>query len=78
MKNQGFEPNNYNSVDDFDRILRVADIISKRLLHIPILETELDLAKTIIKHYKAPEDTIDVFGEDYYNDIKSHPFFESI
>ncbi len=78
MKNQGFEANDYNSVDDFDRILRVADIVSKRLLNIPLLETELALAKTIIKHYKAPDETLEIFGEDYYEDIKSHPFFESI
>lgn len=78
MKDQGFEPSDISSVDDFDRILRVADVVSKRLLKIPIPETELILAKTIINHYKAPEGTIDVFDEDYYDGIKSHPFFDSI
>lgn len=78
MKGQGFHEADLNTADDFDRILRLADILAKRLANIPLPESELALAKTILRHYKAPEETMDVFDEDYYENIKSHPFFSSM
>lgn len=78
MKGQGFHQNDFNTVDDFDRILRLADIFAKRLVKIPFPDSELALAKLILKHYNAAEETIDVFDEDYYENIKSHPFFSSM
>lgn len=78
MKGQGFNQSEFNTVDDFDRILRLADTLAKRMANIPLPESEILLAKSIIKYYKAPDETMDVFGEDYYEDIKSHPFFNSM
>lgn len=78
MRDQGFVAVEFGKMDDFDKTLRLSDIISKRLTHIPIPETELELAKQILKHYNAPEETLDVFDADYYDNIKSHPFFSSM
>lgn len=78
MKDQGFNQSDLNTVDDFDRILRLADIFAKRMANIPLPDSEIELAKLILKHYKAPEETMDVFDEDYYENIKSHPFFSSV
>ena len=78
MKGQGFNEADFHTADDFDRILRLADILAKRLANIPLPESELALAKTILIHYKAPEETMDVFDKDYYENIKSHPFFSSM
>lgn len=78
MKGQGFLQNDFNTADDFDRILRLADILAKRLTKIPFPESEFTLGKLILKHYNAAEETMDVFDEDYYENIKSHPFFSSM
>lgn len=78
MKGQGFLQNDFNTADDFDRILRLADIVAKRLTKIPFPESEFTLGKLILKHYNAAEETMDVFDEDYYENIKSHPFFSSM
>jgi dsDNA-binding SOS-regulon protein len=73
-----FLQNDFNTADDFDRILRLADILAKRLTKIPFPESEFTLGKLILKHYNAAEETMDVFDEDYYENIKSHPFFSSM
>ncbi|MBK8397615.1 MAG: HDOD domain-containing protein [Leptospiraceae bacterium] len=78
MKNQNFTQTEFTTVDDFDRILRLADILAKRMVQVPLLETEMELAKQIINHYKAPIETLDVFGPDYYEGIQSHPFFDAL
>jgi HD-like signal output (HDOD) protein len=78
MKNQAFTMEEFAAVEDFDRILRLADVLSRKILNIPLLDSELSIAEAIIKHYKAPAETVEVFGEDYYEDIKSHPFFDAI
>lgn len=78
MKNQVFTMEEFNYVDNFDRILRAGDVIARKILNIPLLGSEIEMAQAILKHYTAPEDTMELFGEDYYESIKSHPFFDAI
>ncbi|HMV42622.1 MAG TPA: HDOD domain-containing protein [Leptospiraceae bacterium] len=78
MKDQGFLTVEFNKVDDFDRVLRLSEIISKRLTHIPVPDSDIELAKHILRHYNSPEETLDVFDDEYYENIKSHPFFSSM
>ena len=39
---------------------------------------ELEIVLTVFKLYQVPEDMIELFNEDYYSNIKGHPFFDSI
>lgn len=78
MKNQNFTMEEFSYTDNYDKILRLAGIIGRQLLSIPLLASEIEISHIILKHYKAPENMMELFGEDYYEGIKSHPFFESI
>lgn len=78
MKNQGFATSEFSYADNFDRVLRLADILTKRMANISLPDSEIEFAKFILNHYNAPEETLDAFNEDYYEGIKSHPFFDSI
>jgi HD-like signal output (HDOD) protein len=76
MKNQNFTMNEFLYSDNFDKILRAADIIGRKMLGVPVPNSEFDILQETFRHYKAPEDTIKYFGDEYYNSIKSHPFFD--
>jgi HD-like signal output (HDOD) protein len=78
MKNQIFTMEEFGRVDDFDRILRLANVIGRKVLKIPLLDSELEMVQLILAYYKAPEELMDLFDEDYYIAIKSHPFFDAI
>jgi two-component system, chemotaxis family, chemotaxis protein CheY len=77
MRNQNFKLEEFSNVSDLDRILRCADILSRSILKVPILESELTILHEIAKHYKSKGDLLELFSEDYYEGIKSHPFFET-
>ena len=38
------------------------------------MEKETELIPTILNHHKAPEGTLELFGEDYLSMIVDHPF----
>jgi HD-like signal output (HDOD) protein len=76
MKNQNFTMEEFLYSDNYDRILRAADIVGRKMLSIPVPDSEIDILHSTLKHYKAPQDTMKYFGQEYYSSIKSHPFFD--
>ncbi len=77
MKNQNFSMSEFSSVSDLDRILRCAEILTRNIFKVPISDSELEVFTALSKHYQAKGDLFELFSEDYYEDIKSHPFFEA-
>ena len=75
VKNQDFSILNYTEVSDYDRLTRIADILSRKLYSILVSPEENELLETIFRHYKASSEIIDAFGPDYYDNIKDHPYF---
>lgn len=73
---QNFQPEAINMVSDVDRITRLADILSWRMLGFVIPESDLKVELAIYENYSFPDELKESFGEDYYDMIKDHPFFE--
>ncbi|HNI90892.1 MAG TPA: HDOD domain-containing protein, partial [Leptospiraceae bacterium] len=78
VANQGFTQEETSRVEDIDRILRMAEILSLSLLGITISEEDSNILKSIMNYYNVTEELTSLFNEEYYTDIKSHPFFDSI
>lgn len=75
VKNQNFSTKELKNVSDYDRVTRVGEIIGKKLLGSLIPPEEEELYRAIFEYYKAPPELMEVFGEEYYDNIKSHPYF---
>lgn len=75
VKNQNFSIEELKDVSDYDRVTRVGEIIGKKLLGSLIPPEEEELYTAIFEYYKAPPELKEVFGEEYYDNIKSHPYF---
>ncbi len=73
---QNFQPEAINMVSDVDKITRLADILACKMLGFVLPESELKIEDTIYEVYNFPDELKESFGEDYYDMIKDHPFFE--
>ncbi len=78
VANQGFTLQDIKSVDDLDRLLRIAEIFALKMLGVTITDEDMDLLVKLLQFYKAPEELTALFNEDYYANMKGHPFFDSI
>ncbi len=76
MKNSSFDKEQMLIVNDLDRIIRLGDIVSRLLLGFPVSDEDLEISKMILEHYKADPSLLENFGEEYYETIKSHPYFD--
>lgn len=76
ISKQNFGLEELNSVSDMTRITRLADIFSQKLLKIEQTPANLELQDKILEYYKVDlEEIKEIFGEDYFDLIKEHPFF---
>ncbi|MCB1189106.1 MAG: HDOD domain-containing protein [Leptospiraceae bacterium] len=75
ISKQNFSTEEVPTVSDVDRITRLAEILSKKMLQITLTQKESELEDLIFQYYKVPEETKELFGEDYFQNIKDHPFF---
>lgn len=78
VANQNFTLNELSYVDEMDRLLRVAEILALKMLGINTLEEDMNIVSSVFQIYQAPEDIIPLFNDEYYANIKEHPFFDSI
>ncbi|MBK8398683.1 MAG: HDOD domain-containing protein [Leptospiraceae bacterium] len=76
VANQEFFVEDIHKVGDLDRLLRVSELFSLLLLGRKLMKEEMELVREILKFYHVQENIITLFNQDYYNHIKSHPFFE--
>ena len=78
VANQSFALKDVQEVADIDRLLRVAEIFAMQMLGVTINEEDIEILSTTLQFYRAPEELAALFNEDYYANIKSHPFFDSL
>lgn len=71
---QGFNKEEMEVVADIDRVSRLAEILAKKMRKIAVMEKENALVPAILEYYKAPDGTLELFGEDYLHMIEDHPF----
>lgn len=77
VENQNFHPKEIKQVSDLDRVIRLAEIIADRHLLTPLTEDKVELEDLIFAHYEAPPELKELFlDEDYYDNLKDHPFLE--
>ncbi len=78
ITNQHFFPEELDEVSDYDRLIRLSDLLARQMLDL-YLSTELDgMLQAIFEHYSADEAIVEAFGPDYYEMIQDHPFFELV
>lgn len=75
IKNQEFTIDEIAHATDLDRLLRIASIFALKLLG-NTSEADHQILLTLLQYYNTKEDIINLFNEEYYIHIKSHPFFE--
>jgi two-component system chemotaxis response regulator CheY len=78
VANQGFTLQDIQKVDDIDRLLRIAEIFALKMLGVTITDEDMVILFKLLQFYKAPEELSDLFNDDYYTNMKGHPFFDSI
>ncbi|MCB1160153.1 MAG: HDOD domain-containing protein, partial [Leptospiraceae bacterium] len=77
IEKQGFSPHEIGEVTDLNRLTRVSEALAKKMIGIYLNPVEEKIVSEVIKHYGEEEETIsEIFGEDYYEMIQDHPFFE--
>lgn len=74
VSNQNFNTSEITKVADFDRISRLSDILAKSMLGLELQKSEENLKAEIFDFYKISEETRELFGEEYYDTIREHPF----
>ncbi|MCB1190488.1 MAG: HDOD domain-containing protein [Leptospiraceae bacterium] len=78
ISNQNFPRSEIKNQTDIDRITRLAEILAQKMINIPLLKEEERMAKELFDYYEASEDTIEFYGEKYYESLKDHPFLKLI
>ncbi|MEM7180054.1 MAG: HDOD domain-containing protein [Spirochaetota bacterium] len=76
VERQNFPVQEITEVSHEDRVTRISEILSKKMMELPILEAEEELLTALYDFYQTPDSVRQAFGEDYYELIKDHPFFE--
>ncbi|MEM7179740.1 MAG: HDOD domain-containing protein [Spirochaetota bacterium] len=75
---QKFHLQSISEVRDTDRIIRLSDILAKKMKGRLMNPKDEDLLNGIFDFYHADEDIKELFSEEYYEIIQDHPFFEMI
>lgn len=76
MHKQYFHKDQITNVTDYDRLARLAELISWRLVGVYQNPTNRELEDVLYAYYKAPAEIKEVFNEDYYEMIQDHPYFQ--
>lgn len=76
ITDQLFKIDQIQYVTHHDRIIRLSDLISKRLLGIFRTMEEVEMEKALFEYYKTDARTQEIFHDSYMDLIRSHPFFE--
>jgi hypothetical protein len=65
-----------SSADELIRLIRLSDLISKRLLGIKGTDGDLELEQALFDSFPALSGEKDSFADPYFEKLKQHPFFE--
>ncbi|MCB1143131.1 MAG: HDOD domain-containing protein [Leptospiraceae bacterium] len=75
IKNINFNAQMISEVDDKDRLTRLAENLSKKMMKIQISREEEDIMNVIFDYYKASDEIRNAFSEEYMENMKDHPYF---
>lgn len=75
VAHQNFTPDALDMVTDVDKITRLADILSRKMLGFSLPKQDLEIEPILYEAYNFPEELKQSFAEEYYEMIKDHPFF---
>lgn len=78
VTNQVFQLNTIEKVTDVDRLIRLSDILAKKMKGRLTNPADEELMNHLFDYYDADEDLKELFSEDYYDIIQDHPFFEMV
>lgn len=76
IQNQDFPLASFKKVNEIDRVTRIAEILSKMLMNMKLTGEENFILYEANLYYQPKKEFSILFGEEYYSNIKSHPFFE--
>ncbi|MBK8398478.1 MAG: HDOD domain-containing protein [Leptospiraceae bacterium] len=76
VNHQDFTPDAVEMVSDVDRISRLAGILATKMLGFKLPDYEARIEHTLFHSCNFSPELQEAFGEDYYDMIKDHPFFE--
>jgi DNA-binding NarL/FixJ family response regulator/HD-like signal output (HDOD) protein len=74
IQKQNFNLDQLEGVNDIDRITRLAELLAKKLITIPIIKEEEELITAIFKYYNTPEELQVAFNQEYFENLKDHPY----
>ena len=75
INNQNFSLEDLAVVSDVDRITRLAEILSLKMMNVTLLQTETEMETKILERYGKSKDIKDMFGAVYYEIIQDHPLY---
>lgn len=75
IRNQNFAIEETDNVTESDRINRLAEITTLRLLGVKVTEQEQEVESVLIKKYKIAKFIEEMFSTNYYEIIKDHPVY---
>jgi HD-like signal output (HDOD) protein len=76
IANHGFTLGSIDTASDMDKILRLAELISLKLYKIPLSNDEEELTVKLVQSFNGDPKLLEIFDEEYYANIKTHPFFD--
>lgn len=78
VTDQEFSIDEIGNVGDLDRLLRISAIFALKLIGRKLMKEDVELVRAILNFYKVQEKITGLFNDEYYQHIKSHPFFEML
>jgi HD-like signal output (HDOD) protein/AmiR/NasT family two-component response regulator len=78
VHNQIFTLKYIESVTDIDRLIKMGEILAKKMSGIVVGMQEDELLNALFKQYEGGEEVRELFNEDYFEMIEDHPFLEMI
>lgn len=62
--------------NDILRVCAMSGLIARRLMALPLTAAELATIDAVSAHYDAPSEAIAAFNDEYYLNMKEHPFLQ--
>ncbi|MCB1193439.1 MAG: HDOD domain-containing protein [Leptospiraceae bacterium] len=75
IENQNFSIDEMDSVTEADRITRLAEILTLKVLGVKITVLEQEIGTRLIEKYKVSKYIDEMFSGNYYEIIKDHPIY---
>ncbi len=75
---QNFNKTEVALLTDMDRVTRISELLAKRLAKLSLTVKETEVIEAILDFYDKPQNTLDIFNEEYFELINDHPYMRDI